>query len=217
MKIFIGHDSRYESATKVCEKSILNYNPKADITFLDKSKMISSGIYGRKDIPGESTEFSFTRFYVPLLAGYEGKALFCDNDFLWKCDISEIEKYVGNEYPLAVVKHDDYTVIGNKMNGIQNKSYPRKNWSSLMIFDCAYFKDILTKDYLDKASASELHELRFIHSDKINDIPKEYNCLVGHYAPEGAKALHYTNGGPWFEDYRDAELSWEWWNIYESL
>ena len=50
-----------------------------------------------------------------------------------------------------------------------------------------------------------------------DDLPKEFNCLVGHYDLKGAKALHYTNGGPWFDDYRDAEASEEWWRVYNSL
>ena len=67
MRIFIGHDSRYKDATKVCKQSILNYWPEADITYLDKAALIKAGIYGREDVEGESTEFSFTRFYVPFL------------------------------------------------------------------------------------------------------------------------------------------------------
>ena len=84
MRIFIGHDTRYKKATLVCQKSIRDYNPDIKISWLDKHKLKDKGVYGRKDLPGESTEFSFTRFYIPLLMHYKGIAMFCDNDFLWK-------------------------------------------------------------------------------------------------------------------------------------
>ena len=74
-----------------------------------------------------------------------------------------------------------------------------------------------TKEYLDNATPAQLHEFHFIHEDNMGSIPKEFNCLVGHYDLKGAKALHYTNGGPWFDDYRDAEASEEWWRVYNSL
>ncbi len=96
MRIFIGHDTRFKDATKVCEKSIRNYWPDADITWLNKSKLKEAGIYGREDVPGESTEFSFTRFYVQFLCNSEGMALFCDNDFLWKCDPRHLRKYLND-------------------------------------------------------------------------------------------------------------------------
>ena len=217
MRIFIGHDSRYKDATKVCAQSIKYHWPEADITWLDKAALIKAGIYGREDVEGESTEFSFTRFYVPLLCNYKGIAMFCDNDFLWKCDPRHIRKYVNNNEPMAVVKHDDYEAESNKMNGVQNKSYPKKNWSSLMLFRCNQFENKLTKEYLDNATPAQLHEFHFLNEENIGSIPKEFNCLVGHYDLKGAKALHYTNGGPWVDSYKDAEASEEWWRVYNSL
>lgn len=213
MRIFIGHDSRYPQATDVCEKSMKNFNSKLSVTRLDKKKLKDSGLYERVDVSGESTEFSFTRFYVPLLCDYEGIAMFCDNDFLWRCDPSEMLEYLGDN-DIAVVKHPEYASRSTKMDGIQNKTYPRKNWSSLIIFNCSKLKH-LNKEYLDHASASDLHELKW--ADTIGEIPRTYNCLVGHYGCNNAKALHYTNGGPWFKEYKNSEKSIAWWTIYESL
>ena len=214
MRIFIGHDSKYPQATKVCRASMESYNSKLNITYVDKQHLKKYGFYGREDLSTESTEFSFTRFYVPMLCNYEGIALFCDNDFLWKCDPLEIEKYLGDN-DIAVVKHKDYEALGIKMDGKENKSYPRKNWSSLIIYNCFKLKN-LTKEYLDNASPADLHELKW--ANKIGEIPRSYNHLVGVYKPHNKiKALHYTNGGPWFDKYKDAELSEEWWSTYESL
>ena len=216
MRIFIGHDSRYKQASKVCKQSILNYWPEADITYLDKAKLKEIGMYSRKDVDGESTEFSFTRFYCPMIMHYEGVSIFCDNDFLWKTDIREVIKYLGDK-AMAVVKHEDYNVLEDKMGGKKNKSYPKKNWSSLMVFNNEKMKKLLTKEYLDNASPAQLHEFHYLNENNIGSIPKEYNCLVGHYDCDNAKALHYTNGGPWLEGYEDCHKSEEWWKVYKSL
>lgn len=214
MRIFIGHDSKYPQATKVCRASMESYNSNLNITYVDKQHLKKYEFYGREDLSTESTEFSFTRFYVPMLCNYEGIALFCDNDFLWKCDPLEVEKYLGDN-DIAVVKHEDYEALGIKMDGKENKSYPRKNWSSLIVYNCSKLKN-LTKEYLDNASPSDLHELKW--ADKIGEIPRSYNHLVGVYKPHNKiKALHYTNGGPWFDKYKDAELSEQWWSTYKSL
>ena len=220
LRIFIGHDSRHASATKVCRQSILNHFPGASITFLDKAKLKEIGVYGREDVEGESTEFSFTRFYVPLLMNYNGYGMFCDNDFLWRVDPREISMYL-NGKPMAVVKHKDYEAGQKKMDGVVNKSYPKKNWSSLMLFDCAKLKSKLTKEYLDNATPSQLHEFKFLNEKSIAEIPKRYNMLVGIDKctdnVRDTRALHYTTGGPWFDEYKNCEFSEEWWKIYETL
>jgi len=218
MKIFIGHDSRHSKATRVCKKSILSHSKQGEhkVTYLDKALLTKIGIYGRKDVPGESTEFSFTRFYVPLLTHFKEKALFCDNDFLWKCNPSEIEKYI-KEKPVAVVKHDLKEVHEDKMDGIKNKWYPKKCWSSLIYFDCEKLKN-LSKEYLDNATPKELHEFGWVDEKDISEIPRSYNHLIGYYEKHNRiKALHYTQGGPWFDEHKNNELSEEWWKVYKSL
>ncbi len=218
MKIYIGHDSKYPQATRVCRKSIEDNSGESEheIKYLDKKSLTRVGVYGRKDVDGESTEFSFTRFYVPILSHYDGIAMFCDNDFVWKCNPSEIEQYLRNK-PVAVVKHKLDNVHGSKMDGVKNKSYPKKCWSSLMLFDCGKLKN-LTKEYLDKATAADLHQFAWVDDGDIGSIPLKYNHLVGYYKKHKyIKAIHYTQGGPWFENYKEGELSEEWWNVYKSL
>ena len=216
LRIFVGHDSKYMQATKTCMQSIYNHYPEADITYLNKAQLKELKIYGREDVEGESTEFSFTRFYCPMIMHYEGVSIFCDNDFLWKTDIREVIIYLGDK-AMAVVKHEDYNVLEDKMGGKKNKSYPKKNWSSLMVFNNEKMKKLLTKEYLDNASPAQLHEFHYLNENNIGSIPKEYNCLVGHYDCDNAKALHYTNGGPWLEGYEDCHKSEEWWKVYKSL
>ena len=218
MKIYIGHDSRFPQATRVCRKSIEDHSEKGEheIKYLDKKSLTRVGAYGRKDVEGESTEFSFTRFYVPMLSHYQGKSLFVDNDFVFKCNPTELEQYLRDK-PVACVKHKLDNIHNDKMGGVKNKSYPRKCWSSLMLFDNNKLKH-LTKEYLDNASPADLHQFAWVKDNEIGRIPLKYNHLVGYYIKHKyIKAIHYTQGGPWFDEYKDGELSEEWWNVYKSL
>ena len=218
MRIFIGHDSRHTQVTRVCKKSILSYSKQGEhkVTYLDKALLTKIGIYGRENYPGESTEFSFTRFYVPLLCHYQGKALFVDNDFVFKCNPTDIEQYL-REKPVACVKHNLGNIHGVKMGGVENKSYPKKCWSSLMLFDNSKLKH-LTKEYLDDATPADIHQFAWVDEKDISEIPRSYNHLVGYYKKHNRiKAIHYTQGGPWFEEYKNGELSEEWWKVYKSL
>jgi hypothetical protein len=210
MRVFIGHDSRYPDATKACYNSIKAYNKNIKVIPLYKHKLINKGVYGRKDIQGESTEFSFTRFYVPLMSAYKGVSMFCDNDFIFRDDVAKIFKQLNDRDLVACVKHKYYESKSTKMDGIVNKAYPRKNWSSLMVFNNEKLKDILTKEYLDNASAADLHQLAWAEN-KISEIDKIWNHLVGEQdGSSNAKGIHFTNGGPWFKEYKDCEFANEW-------
>jgi len=218
MKIYIGHDSRFPQATRVCRKSIEDHSEKGEheIKYLDRKSLIKTGVYGRDAVKGESTEFSFTRFYVPMLSHYKGISLFVDNDFVFKCNPTEIEQYLRDK-PVACVKHKLDNIHGDKMDGIKNKSYPKKCWSSLMLFDNAKLKH-LTKEYLDNASPADLHQFAWVKEKEISSVPLKYNHLVGYYKKHKyIKAIHYTQGGPWFDEYKNSELSEEWWKVYNSL
>jgi len=218
MRIYIGHDRKFPQATKVCRKSIEDHSEKGehDIRYLDKTDLERIGAYNRPQIANESTEFSFTRFYVPMLSHYKGVSLFCDNDFVWKCNPSEVLQYLRKK-KVSVVKHKLDFIHGTKMNGVVNKSYPRKNWSSLMLFDNEKCKN-LTQDYLDKATPADLHQFAWAKDNEIGRIPLKYNHLVGYYKKHKyIKAIHYTQGGPWFDEYKNSELSEEWWRVYKSL
>ena len=218
MRIFIGHDSRHSQATRVCKKSILNNSKPGEhkITYLDKALLVKIGIYGRQEVKGESTEFSFTRFYVPLLSHYKGVSLFIDNDFIFKCNPTELEKYLKNK-SVAVVKHKLDNISNTKMDGVENKSYPKKCWSSLMLFNNSKLKN-LTKEYLDGATPADLHQFDWVDEKDVSEIPRSYNHLVGYYKKHNKiKAIHYTQGGPWFESCKNSELSEEWWKVYKSL
>jgi hypothetical protein len=103
MKIFIGWDSREDIAYQVCKESLArNSSEWLDIKPIKQQEMRERGLYWREHDPLSSTEFSFTRFLVPYLAGYEGWALFMDCDFLWRGDVAGIMDYADPSVPVMV-------------------------------------------------------------------------------------------------------------------
>jgi|TARA_X000001316_G_scaffold9962_1_gene2923 hypothetical protein len=221
MRIFIGHDTRYEDASSVCRQSIIeNSSPNEHkITYLHKEKLKNAGVYGRADVEGESTEFSFTRFYAPLTANFTGTIMFCDQDFVWLCNPSEILDTLDMSKPVHCVKHEINSddIQTTKMNNQVNKVYPKKFWSSLIIWtDPTAFKHI-TKESLDGASAKALHQFQWVNPKQLGSIDKKYNYLVGYYNDNNYKALHYTQGGPWLPNYENCEHADKWHQVYSRI
>jgi len=215
MKIFIGYDSKHPEAYEVCKASILKHNPLHEVHPLVNKDLREKGLYNRPSHMMESTEFSFTRFLVPLLCNYTGRAIYCDGDFLWRCDPQEIVSHLGNA-DVAVVKHPKFSIKTKKMKNKPNADYDMKYWSSLMLFDCAR-SDYLTQWYVSNAHAAHLHG--FSWASKIDSIPASYNALVGYYdfGKKYTKAAHFTDGGPWLEGYENVEFADEWFQIKSEI
>ena len=217
MKIFIGYENEYPESFEVCAESIRRFNPNHEIIPLVKSELEEKGLYTR-EYQGESTDFAFTRFLVPFISDYKGYALFCDGDFMWRCDPQEIEDYAkqSNYSPSVwVVKHPPFlTTPYKKMKGKANMSYPKKYWSSLMYFNNDKCFS-LTSDLVNSWSGKDLHE--FAWASEIGDLPAEYNAMVNYYKFPEAKAVHFTDGGPWLDIHDDMLYSTEWLKIYKNL
>ena len=212
INIFIGYEQEHPEAYEVCKESILRFNKDHEIQPLIKEELIQRGIYTRP-YQGESTDFAFTRFLVPYLMEYSGFALFCDGDFLWRCDPQEIEEQINSHHGVYVVKHPEL-ITGNhvKMEGKINRPYPMKYWSSLMYMDCDKCHS-LTPDGVSWLPASDLHGFKWANGG-IGELPATYNTLLGYYAFNDPKAVHFTDGGPWLEQYKNVEYADEWRDVY---
>ena len=216
LTVYIGYDSSnygQRLSYEVCERSIRNFNKSIKIVKLDRKKLIYDGLFYRDDNTG-STEFTYTRFLVPYLNYYDGWALFCDSDFLWDCDINDVfNKYCDNKYSVYCVKHNYSNCFSNiKMDGKKQEYYPRKNWSSLMLFNCSHNS---TKNLNPSSVSNEtpqwLHRMNWCNDDEIGEIDKSYNYLVGYYNDrEKINAYHFTDGGPWFEQYQNIIYGDKW-------
>ena len=221
LKIFVGWDSREPVAYHVLAHSILTRAsiPVAIIPLV-QSQFRAAGLYTRERGPTESTEFSLTRFLVPYLSGFEGFSVFMDCDMLCRADIAELVRLVAEWRPapaLWVCQHDYVPTTATKMDGQAQTSYPRKNWSSLMVFHNARCR-ALSLDYVNVATGLALHRFQWLRDDEIAPLPLEWNWLVGEYAPNlQAKVLHYTLGGPWFLDYLGCDHADLWQQEYSAM
>jgi hypothetical protein len=222
LRVFIGYDPREAVAYHVLSHSILRRATRP-VAIIPLVRTTLGDVYTRPRGPLESTDFSLTRFLVPYLAGYRGHAVYMDCDMLCLTDLTAILAHVGGDArtcpPEAVlVCQHDYTPAGAvKMDGRPQTAYPRKNWSSLMVFNTERCR-ALTPAYVNTASGLELHRFQWLNDEQIGALPLEWNWLVGEYGPNPfAKILHYTLGGPWFPEWRDSAHAKEWFAEREAM
>jgi hypothetical protein len=223
LRIFVGYDERESIAYHVLCHSILS-RASIPVAFipLRQDALRKEGIYTRERTALESTAFSFTRFLVPYLSGYWGTSVFCDCDMLMRVDIAELIAECGRkavkcltegkpEPSLYCCQHDYQPSETVKFLGNVQTVYPRKNWSSFMVFKnqkCA----ALTPEYVNRATGLELHRFQWLRDEEICGLDLGWNWLVGEYQPNPeAKVLHWTLGGPWFPEYANADHAAEWW------
>jgi hypothetical protein len=216
--VYIGFDPKESAAFYTLAHSIARRaSIPVSITPVMQSQL--RGIYTRARGPNETTEFSLTRFLVPFLAGFQGWAVFMDCDMICRTDIAgllpEIERQ--NEKAVLVCKHDYVPKTERKfLDQVQTK-YPRKNWSSFMVFNNERCR-ALTPDYINSASGLELHRFAWTEDRLIGELPLQWNWLVGEYDYNpAAKFAHYTLGGPYFDAYRNSDYAEEWFAEFESL
>jgi len=214
LKICIGYDPAETVAYHVLCHSILR-QASAPVSFIPINKRnIPEFTRGIED---GSTEFSFSRFLTPYLAGYQGQAIFMDCDMLVRGDIYDILKYCDLSHDVFVVKHDYEPKPGIKFLGNTQHIYPKKNWSSVMVFNC--YKDgckRLTADTVSNKSGAYLH--RFEWADSVGELPVEWNHLCGEYEENpNARIVHYTLGTPCFEGYENQEWADAWEHEFDLM
>ena len=212
MKVYVGWDSREDIAYQVCQHSIKRKDPGAEVIPLKQNDMRQDGIYTRA--VDKLAEFTFSRFFVPYLNDYKGWAVFCDCDFVWRVPTTELEQYCDDSKAVVCVQHDYKPKESRKMDGQVQTVYPRKNWSSMVLWNCGHPKNkILTPELLNSESPKFLHRFSWLDDEDIGSLPHVYNWLVGWYKePQDGipKILHYTEGGPWFDGYRECDYADVW-------
>lgn len=210
IKVFIGYDAREAVAYSVLAHSIqARASEPVSVTPLMLSQL--RGVFSRERNPLQSTDFAFTRFLVPHLSGFEGWSIFTDCDMLVLDDIAKLWQLRDDRYAVMVVKHDHQPRESVKFLGQPQTQYQKKNWSSVMLFNNARCT-ALTPEYVNRASGLELHQFKWLGDDAlIGELPRRWNHLVGYYQPSRDVSLvHYTLGGPYFDEYRDCEYADEW-------
>ena len=231
---WIGYDAREADAFDVCSfsaqrKSSIGLYVRA----LRHKDLRASGFFTRQwginpqtgqlfdmlDGLPFSTEFAFTRFLVPALQGYKGWALFTDCDVLWLDDVSNLVAEADPKFAVMVVKQNHIPQNQIKMDGQAQKPYPRKNWSSVILFNCEHPANrALTPEFVNTATGRELHTFSWLADGEIGDLSPGWNFLVGHTKHNvKPRLMHFTDGGPWFEHMRDVPFGGWWTNEYDLM
>jgi lipopolysaccharide biosynthesis glycosyltransferase len=207
--IFIGYDPREAIAFHVCVNSIIRQAsrpvaimPLALNLFKDYTEIHTDG----------SNHFIYSRFLVPHLMGYSGHAIFIDGDMIVRGDIVELWEQRSAHHDVQVVKHDYKTRMTEKYLGAKNEDYPRKNWSSVILWNCSSYPNRrLTPEFVEKATGAQLHRFTWIDDDRVGELPPEWNWLPDEYGEnQDAKLLHYTLGTPCFHEFATTPQGNEW-------
>jgi hypothetical protein len=182
MKIFVGYDTREDITYQVCEHSIKQHQPKAEVLPLKMKELREAGLYTRPTDPLSTTEFTFSRFLIPYMTNYTGWAVFCDCDFVWTVDAAELFAQADDRYAVMVVKHDYTPAPGVKMDNQKQIPYPRKNWSSMMLWNCAHPANrAVTPEMVNKETGQYLHRFSWLKDEEIGTVDHCWNWLVGWY------------------------------------
>lgn len=229
--IWIGFDPREAAAFAVCRSSIQrNLTQPIPVKGIILSRLQEMGLYTRpiradgqqlydpiSDAP-MSTEFAISRFFTPLLAK-DGWALFLDCDIIARGSLARLFDKKRDQYAVMCVKHVHEPNYQVKMDGIQQTRYARKNWSSVMLFNCEHPSNrALTPELLNSLPGRDLHRFCWLQDEEIGELGPEWNYLVGHSRADNPQLVHFTDGIPWLhrgfdhveysEEYRAALEEW---------
>ena len=192
IRIFIGYDDNEKVGFSTLSHSLLKHSTQP-ISITPIRLQNIRDIFVRERVKIQSTEFAFSRFLVPYLCNYSGHAIFMDCDMLARADISKLWRQRTTKYAVQCVQHDYTPNSTIKFMNQPQTPYPKKNWSSMMIYNNALCRE-LTPDYVNSATGLQLHQFKWLESEElIGNIDVEWNHLVGEYQyNHHAKLVHFT-------------------------
>jgi hypothetical protein len=202
-RIFVGYDEREDIAYQVCAHSIRSRAAApVEVSPIKLDDLRARKLFWRDEDPLQSTQFTYSRFLTPWLARFQGWALFCDCDILFTADIGELFALADGTKAVMCVKHDYTPPEATKMDGKAQTVYPRKNWSSLVLYNCGHPANrVLTPELVNRETGAFLHRFQWLDDGLIGGLPERWNWLEGWSTRGGSApmAIHYTRGGPWFD------------------
>lgn len=207
--IFIGYDPREAIAYHVCANSIIRHSSKP--VALTPLALTNMQDYEEKHTDG-SNHFIYSRFLVPHLMNYQGWAIFMDGDMILRDDINKLWEQREEDKAVMVVKHNYETRMTEKYLGSKNENYPRKNWSSVILWNCAHPANrTITPEFVMNATGAQVHRFSWLADELIGELPIEWNWLPDEYGEHpGSQLVHYTLGTPSFHDFATTPMGNEW-------
>ncbi len=214
INIVVGFDQRESVAYHTFTQSIIE-NSSLPVSFIPLAINTLKGY--QETHQDKSNDFVYSRFLTPYLHNFKGWAIFADGDMICQADIKELWDLRDESKALLVVKHNYKTKAHQKYLGNINENYPRKNWSSVILWNCAHPKHrVLTPDFIASQTGKFLHRFFWLDDNDIGELPPEWNWLAIEY-PENknSKLIHYTLGTPCFKDYKNTEMADIWNEAYK--
>lgn len=212
--IYIGFDRRESVAFDVAARSILRRCDTAQFNVVPLMRsclpMLKRRVEmrdGRMWCPISqapmATEFAISRFCVPLID--QGVSLFLDSDIICRSDIMGLLDYYDSRYAVQVVKREHVPTEATKMDGQIQTSYPRKNWSSVILWNGAHpaHRRLFDDDLINTWPGRDLHAFKWLKDEEIGELPRVWNQLIGvdEFDERAGGILHYTSGGPWLPNW----------------
>ena len=216
IKIVVGFDQRESVAYHTFVQSIIEKSS-LPISFIPLSINTLKGY--EENHEDRSNDFVYSRFLTPYLNNFEGWAIFADGDMICQADIKELWDLRDKRKAVQVVKHDYKTKATKKYLGNKNENYPKKNWSSLILWNCEHpCHKILTPSFIQNQTGAFLHRLSWIKNEEIGELKKEWNWLAMEYEEKNdINLVHYTIGTPCFKEYENSSLSYFWKKSFLNL
>ena len=214
INLFVGFDPREAVAYHVfCNSIIQNTSVPVQITPLVLSQLQEFN----ETHDDRSNDFVYSRFLTPYFSDFKGWTIFADGDMICQGDLKELIDMADPSKAVMVVKHDYQTKATQKYLGNINENYPRKNWSSVILWNCDHPKHkILTPDFVSKQTGKFLHRFSWLDDQDIGELPLEWNWLASEYrVNREAKLIHFTLGTPCFKDYKNSDMADIWYHYYD--
>ena len=214
INLFVGFDPREAVAYHVfCNSIIKNTSVSVQITPLVLTQLQEFN----ETHDDRSNDFVYSRFLTPYLSDFKGWTIFADGDMICQGDLKELIDMADPSKAVMVVKHDYQTKATQKYLGNINENYPRKNWSSVILWNCEHPKHkILTPDFVSKQTGKFLHRFSWLDDQDIGELPLEWNWLASEYrVNREAKLIHFTLGTPCFKDYKNSDMADIWYHYYD--
>lgn len=215
--IFIGYDPREPVAFHACANSIITRSSEP-VSIRPLALRNFKDFYQERHTDG-SNQFIYSRFLVPFLCGWSGHAIYLDGDMIVQGDIADLWKLRSHWHAAQVVKHEYKTKAKTKYLGNKNEDYPRKNWSSVILWNCGHYANrCLVPEYVENQTGAHLHRFQWVDDQRLGSLPVQWNWLAGEYPEEPeARLIHYTLGTPCFAEYKDSAQSDAWHKEFKSM
>jgi hypothetical protein len=215
INVFVGFDQLEAIAYHVFCQSVLEKST----SLINFTPLAHQNLNFFKNHDDGSNKFIYSRFLTPFLNEYSGWAIFADGDMVCNHDITELWNLKDPSKAVQVVKHEYKTKKTVKYLGNKNEDYPRKNWSSLVLWNCEHpANKILTPEFIQDKPGSFLHRFSWLDDSQIGELPIEWNWLAIEYPNNpAAKIIHYTLGTPCFKEYAATSQADLWQQAYKNM